>query len=32
VDAALKGVMRTFLDYAGQHRDVEFVTAEALFQ
>lgn len=32
VDAALKSVMRAFLDYAGCQPGVEFVAAEALFR
>lgn len=31
VDAALKGVMVRFLDYAARHSDVRFVSAEELF-
>jgi hypothetical protein len=32
VDAAMKRVMQSFLDYAARHDNVEFVAAEALFQ
>jgi len=31
VDAAMKGVLLKFLDYAARHRDVRFVAAEELF-
>jgi predicted deacetylase len=31
VDAAMKGVLLEFLDYAGRHADVRFVAAEELF-
>jgi predicted deacetylase len=31
VDSAMKDVLRRFLDYAGRHRETQFVTAEALF-